>query len=784
MTDREGSTTREPGVTEDPIRRSGTISSPWPISTRHPRLVRIDIVAHPDGGVVVTTPQGKIFRVHLDEAELLTVVSACDGQTSFQDVVGDHARPDELRALLETLHAQGCLSSSTSKTGIKDWVRFGDAVSDPGRPSRTDLVVVGSGRLATTAAELLHSVFDKRFGSAQSVKSPAEPVLRDRTADTVMLVFADQFDHALLTAVDHDRRKDGGCWSYFCFDAQRGWFGPHGQPNHGPTFVDSYARRLAAAADPAAIRARETRAPTWDEYLPPDPELIWMLSAYLIDVERWLVGASALGLWHEVELNPIDMSITRRPVLPLPDSPPARLPRGLVSDPTDMLLDARLGIVTGLSTVASHPSVPGLTTIKAAGCDISRVRPWRNDPVGGGSSFGDAGPAKKAAVGELVERYCGNIVCPDLLTRATFNELVTAGEYAVDPDDLVLFSPRQYASPGFPFVPLTRDNSIHWVRGHSLTRDVAAWLPASLVYVNWYTTPWGASESPVNGTFFPGVAAGSTLRDSVASGLREVIERHATMVWWLNRQRLHAVQPTPELKAVWPRGVSDDRLRAWLIHIDNEFSVPVMAGVVEDVEESILTIGFAARATPEEAALKAWAEAVVLQEICRDLQSHNSAYGEAITLGRLPAQGLKPWRADRRYLDDYRADFRDVVTLICQSQLHLDPRAVDIVRPWVDVPADRSMRDLPQLTSGGLTALQAAVHTAGYEVFYADITTPDVAAAGLCVTRTVVPSTVANSPAAFPFLGGRTVQDSAVRLGWRHRPRPEEELTTIPLPHT
>ncbi|MGH3720068.1 MAG: YcaO-like family protein [Pseudonocardiaceae bacterium] len=453
-------------------------------------------------------------------------------------------------------------------------------------------------------------------------------------------------------------------------------------------------------------------------------------------------------------------------------------------DPTEMLLNARLGIVTSLSMVAPHPSVPTLTTIKAAGCDISRVRPWNNDPVGGGSSFGDVDRAREAAIGELVERYCGNIVRPDLLSWATFDELAAAGEHAVDPDSLALFSQRQYAASGFPFVPLTRDTPIHWVRGRSLTRDVAAWLPASLVYINWYNTPWGTGDPPTNGTFHPGVATGSTLHNSVASGLQEIIERHATMVWWLNRQPLRAVKAASEIHSVWRNRVSDDQLRAWLIHIDNEFSVPVMAGVVEDTAQSFFTIGFAARATPEEAALKAWAEGVILQEVSRELQSPTSAYSSAIARGRLPDQGLKPWRADRRYLDDYRADFHDVVTLICQSQIYLDPRAAELVRPWVDVPVDRSMLDLPRLKSGSLAAVQAAVQVAGYEIFYADITTPDVAAAGLSVTRTLVPGTIANSPAAFPFLGGRVVQDSAVRLGWQSRPLSEAELTTIPLPHT
>lgn len=157
-------------------------------------------------------------------------------------------------------------------------------------------------------------------------------------------------------------------------------------------------------------------------------------------------------------------------------------------------------------------------------------------------------------------------------------------------------------------------------------------------------------------------------------------------------------------------------------------------------------------------------------------------FNSVLATGRLPDQGLKPWRADRRYLDAYRRDFRDVTTLICQTQVYLDPRAAQAVRPWVNVPVGRELTDLPRLAPG-LEALQAAVEAQGHEIFYADVTTPDVAATGLAVTRTIVPGAIGNFPAAFPFLGRGKAQDTAVRLGWRAHPLAEDDLTKIPLPH-
>ncbi len=748
-----------------------------------PQLVRADVVALPGGGVALTTPRGKVFHVDLDEVDLMDVLKACDGRKSLREVAAGRPRGDDLLELLEMLLREGCLTESALSLDDRDWVRFPDPVVDRAAPRGTELLLVGVGGVASVAADLLNGEGARQFRRIRCVASLAECDRAEFGAETVVIILMDQFDIQSLTNADTSCGELGVRWSYFVFDAHKGRFGPHVTPGEGPNFSDLYDRQIAAARDPALVRARGYQSANRDGYLPPEPELAWMLSLYFIDVARWLAGAPTLGGWHEVELDPVALRVDRHPVLPMPDSPGAGSGRAPVADAHAMLVDRRLGIVTDLIDVA-HDSFfpPTLKTVQAVGCDVSRVRPWCNDPVGGGSVFGDEKAARDAAVGEVVERYCGNIVSAELLTYASYDELRTTGEHAVDPDSLVLFSESQYQAPGFPFVPFTRELPIYWVRGRSLTLDRPAWLPASLVYVNWYKSGWG-SGAPTNGTFYAGVAAGADVRSSLVSGLQEIVERHATMVWWLNRQPLPGVIPTPALKSLWPRPDAGAPLRYGLIHLDNEFSVPVLAGVVEDTERGLLTIGFAARADPTRAATKAWAEALVLQEISRDLLQRESAYSSAIARGRLPEQGLKPWRADRAYLDDYRSDFHDVFTLICQSQVHLDVRAQDSVRPWVDVKPLRELSDIPKLKSGSLDEYQSLIEARGYEIFYADITTPDVAATGMSVTRTIVPGTVGNFAAAFPFLGHGVIQDSAVRMGWRSEPLAEDELTRMPLPH-
>lgn len=750
---------------------------------RHPRFVRADIARHPGGGLVLTCPRGSMLRVHLDEAELVDVLAACDGSRPLDDVAAGHPNSSELRKLLDRLEREGCISAADAAEAAHQ-SRFGLRQGDVTRPRDGELVVVGTGQLASAAFNLLsETVGRSRAIRHVQVHTEVEPGEAGSQEGPVALLVLDQFDFRQLAEFEQHCASFMMAWSFFYFDISHGWFGPHVRHGHGPGFHDLYARRLAAAPDPGVLRAREAHTAYRDSYLPPPAEVSWMLSTFLVDVDRWLTGMPAKGRCHEVQLDPVEMTITRRRVLPLPDSAGEPLAPEAEAGSPDMLVDARLGIVTALRTMRHERPLPAnLTTVQAIGCDMRHAGPWRNDPVGGGSGFGDANAARKAAIGELVERYCGNIIRHELITRATYDELVARGEHAVDPDTLVLYSAAQYAAPGFPFVPLTRAEPIDWVRGRSLTRNIPAWLPASLVYVNWHGAEF-ATGPATNGAFYAGIAAGPDLRSSIKAGLLEVIERHSTMVWWLNRPPLRAVRPAGAPHETWPESTSGGRLRGWLISIENEFSVPVIAGVVEDIDQQLFTIGFAARGDAEQAGLKAWTEGLLLQEISRDLLSPHSVYHSVVANDQLADQNLKAWRSDRRYLDSYRRDFHDVTTLLCQSQVYLDPRAIERVRPWVDVPAGLSWDDLTRLQPDTLETFQAVVESRGYEIYYADITTSDVAAAGLRVTRTLVPGTVPNSPAAFHYLGRAVAQDSAVRLGWRAHPLAESELTTIPLPH-
>ena len=414
-------------------------------------------------------------------------------------------------------------------------------------------------------------------------------------------------------------------------------------------------------------------------------------------------------------------------------------------------------------------------TRQADVADIRAVTPWANNILCQGSAFSDAAGARLAALGESVERYCGNVLDTLPVTWGSYDELRRRGLPVLDSCELVLYSEEQYAAPGFPFVPLNRDLRVHWVHGRWVADDSPVLVPASLVYVNWYSAGLAAAP-PTNFCSFAGIAAGPDEAFAVRSALEEIIERHATMVWWLNAHPLPAVTGLGG-------PVIEPPCRATYLNLDNEFGVPVAAAIVHDDDARLVNIGFSARPRFRQGAVKALTEAFTLQEGSRDLLRSDGLHWKVMAAGELNGRAFKPWRRDRRYLDDFRSDMHDCDDLMVQQQVYLDPRAGRAMSSLLEPSTHRDRATVPDIAGDPADHYCRALERHGIGAIVVDITTPDVASTGMRVVRVIAPGTVGNAPAAFPYLGRRRVQDLAVELGWRERALDEDRLNYFPLPH-
>ncbi|RFS83330.1 hypothetical protein D0T12_19900 [Actinomadura spongiicola] len=461
----------------------------------------------------------------------------------------------------------------------------------------------------------------------------------------------------------------------------------------------------------------------------------------------------------------------------------------------EALVDPRTGVITQVVHTEPEPWWPPSLDVCATHiADIASLLPWPADRVSTGTAFGDPGRARLGAIGEAVERYCGNFVPADL-RRATRSELVAAGENAVDPADLALYSAAQYAVPGCPFVPFADHLPVLWTRGVTLPSEEPVWVPASLVYINYHQPP-RLAEPVTNFVMLAGIAAGTDDRMARAAALEEVIERDATVIWWANRLPARPVhvdhprltpilEPEPEAGPGWARAVgARGPCRYRVVALPTVFDVAVLGVLLEDPEHELAVFGVAARPDPAAAVRKALAEAVTLRRYALGLLDPDGDIWTSAREGTIPIECFHPHRADRRYADSYRADYRDVTDLGCHSQIWLDPGLRPHLEPITGDHAPLALEELPSPGGDPCDLYLGRLAAAGLTAHAVDVTTPDVAATGFRATRVVVPGAYSNAPAAFPFLGGTRLYTDPVRLGLRRVPITEDEINLVPLPHT
>ncbi|MFC0582982.1 YcaO-like family protein [Micrococcoides hystricis] len=654
----------------------------------------------------------------------------------------------------------------------------------PALTVRSSIILAGKPELTEPLREFFSESAPIR---SLELVSAREVVNQAFATASLLVVVCRGANHDLLVDIDrmcHDMRVN---WMPVELTRGRIWAGPVVTPGVGASYEDAAARRLAAAFDPQVHRALRQPAVNGDQGpgLTDMPPITTTLAEVLANASEQ-VAAYREGdredprpdMVHEIwwddarELTHHEL----HPVLPLPH----RSTQHRDHRPED-LIDPKTGLILKARDVVHDQAVPkSLTTRQADVADIRAVTPWANNVLCQGSAFHDPEGARLAAIGESVERYCGNILDTHPVIFASYDQMLRQGRQAVDPDTLVLYSDRQYSEPGFPFVRLTRELPVHWVPGLRMSDQSEVWVPASLVYVNWYSAGYAASP-PTNFCAFAGIAAGPSQDFAVASALEELIERHATMIWWLNAQTLPAVDGVFERTEAG--SLHNPAQRVDYLALPNEFGVPVAAAILRDEEEALINIGFSARPSFAQAAAKALTEAYTLQEGSRDLLRYDGLHWQVMTAGELNGRAFKPWREDRRYLDDFRADMRDCDDLMVQQQVYLDPRAATKMSHLLAPNTSVDVHEIGALADRSSTSYLACLHKTGIDPIVVDLTSPDVASTGLHVVRVIAPGLVGNAPAAFPFLGRARVQQAAVELGWRENPLDEEDLNYFPMPH-
>src|SRR4029077_10929338 len=130
---------------------------------------------------------------------------------------------------------------------------------------------------------------------------------------------------------------------------------------------------------------------------------------------------------------------------------------------------------------------------------------------------------------------------PAGILRASSRSL---GDRALDPRRLpqCSASERRRAAAAFILRAPDPDREELWIRGYSLTHERPLWVPLTATYL-------GLPLPITDHLMFPlstGLAAGTSFRQAILSGLCEVIERDSLALFWLHQlpvPRIDVEQP-------------------------------------------------------------------------------------------------------------------------------------------------------------------------------------------------------------------------------------------------
>lgn len=445
------------------------------------------------------------------------------------------------------------------------------------------------------------------------------------------------------------------------------------------------------------------------------------------------------------------------------------------------IIDERLGLITAVEQIKRDVNLPGCWIgYRARVADISRVTDWVADPIGFGASFGDVSMARGAAIGEAVERYCGNSIPPNL-RRSSYRDLTFDGEDALAPGTFALYSTAQYTTPGFPFVPFEDDLTVEWVRGQRPRADTEVWVPAISAYLN-YIRGHRLDEPRLHSLMYSGIATGMSRRDAERRALEELIERDATSIWWASGAGTPAIDDDGMVTGQMGHPVDGGDIHVTLVHIPSQFGVPVIGALVHDRSQSLIAFGSACRASPHAAATKALVEALGSLQLSRQLADPDSETWQSVRQGALADHVFLPFRSDRSYADDAGPGFRNLVDLPAVAQLYQDPRIQDLYLPRLRPTTTITMADIPEVGGDLRETYLDELLGAGIDVAFVDLTTFDVARGGFSVVRAIAPQLVGNGPPAFPLHGSNRLIDTPARLAWDVQPHRTSDLVTAPLP--
>jgi ribosomal protein S12 methylthiotransferase accessory factor len=358
-----------------------------------------------------------------------------------------------------------------------------------------------------------------------------------------------------------------------------------------------------------------------------------------------------------------------------------------------------------------------------------------------------------AALGEMIETLAANRSGGVEIIRATIEEV---GESSLHPNSLLMFSDHQFENRGGHHrygerhrIPLPVQNTVtlDWITVTSYPDKEPYHVPAAYCFLN-YPRDQDYLVADSNGC-----AAAPTRAEAIVSGFLEIVERDAVAIWWYNRIRRPAIDPTcfndPELDkcVAW---MAQNHRRLYILDLTHDYGIPVIAAISVNNKASDIAMGFSADFDHLKAVKSALREMLQTYALKKIIERQIVSGG---------VESLD--QAAQTFISWANSDF-------VKKHAHMRPDGMN-----------RSLQiKEPAQPMGPKEALQSCVvrcRQNNQRLLVLDLTSPG---AKVSVVRVIMPGMRHFRPR---FARGRLYQVPVV-MGWRPDPLSENNLFQFPIP--
>ncbi len=374
----------------------------------------------------------------------------------------------------------------------------------------------------------------------------------------------------------------------------------------------------------------------------------------------------------------------------------------------------------------------------------------------GGASF-DESKAIIKAVCEAVERYCLAIYKEKDLIRASYSKIKNR---SIPLKNIISFSATQLKAKSLSSCKYTDKTNFFWANGKSIFDNKPVLIPAQLIFVPYNFKKEKIIRLPIS----TGAASGTSFTGALLRGILEIIERDAFMIHYLSNVCGELIDFSDNDRLLSIKNYFKKyRLDLYLINLPTDLKIYTFLTLIIDKTGvgPAVSAGLKAGLDSLETAIgsieEGWHSRPWIRDELNKKPDLNKIISEGKTLHDIKKRGL----------------FWSSIEMI------------KYVDPWINNKRVIRFNKLRSLSKGKLISdlhyILSLLRSKGHNVYYVDITRPEVEKYRFKVLKAVIPSLhplYLDEP--YPYLGGNRIYQLPVGLGYKENALTESELNRTP----